>query len=319
MKTTSFIAAILFLFTIPSAFAEGRVHLSSYGFSTSDDLKFSSAVLTYETYRSNLFWPYAAEGDVGQGYNVEINRISFSNKITDANALILTGAWIFKPSANINHLFRVGALEWRQINDGRHYDGIFQYKNQFILNKNWLFESDISRDYLFRDILRTDRQFQNLEATTLSPIVMWLPADRWRAKYSGRYSELEDSNGRANSDLQVMYGVSTDPWFWIGPGVNYLSFRTQRPVEYYSPAYVRSVGPRAEFSYKIMDKLNFNFGGSFNWTVEDGVASRGHYLSASLEFGNRESPGPSINFENIKSERQGSTWDSSGLSFGLRF
>ena len=129
---------------------------------------------------------------------------------------------------------------------------------------------------------------------------------------------LSDTNQRSDSDLALMYGISTTwPWIWVGFGTEFMS-NSKTSQSYWSPRQFYSFGPRIDVAAPIFGKLSFALGLNLNKFQDiDFGGGQGFYSNSKLIYGDVGKLRYEFGIEAIQSEQSGNIWRSQAMSLGL--
>lgn len=290
---------------------------------TSGDYSLQTKTLSYKLHRRDLYYPYENEAitaiDYGFKYSLYEgwNKFSFKgDKISVYLGFKQNEDWYYELNVGNNNveLLRQDDLATTEVESG--YDRSSLLTNSILLqwNDSKTQEQGVSfeyhKDLLCNQAILNQNHLANLSyaETRISFFKKW--QKKWMLKFFQKNREISDSNLKVQRDMSVNYGYALgDPWIWFGLGVEHLSFKNT-VLSYWSPKDFLAYGPRMEAAWGLPYRLQFSLGVNYNFLQDNDLAEQGqgHYISAKLRYGDRNSNNVSFSINDSYSMQRGAQW-----------
>lgn len=312
----------LFMLSFFSSHSFARAINADFSYKkTSDHIHFRTQDIEYLTYRSDLTYPYADEGDSGRGYCVEAKHGSGNSQSDPFSMSVLKWRYISKKNENFNWSVSEGLHTLKNEEAG----GPSATLMSINLNSQWQFSKlqflqlQFNHDWKYTDLSLPGSLDQFLKSDRLDIFFFLRPHHRTRVIAPVTIEEISDNNRKFQFNPQVLYGVLPDtPWLWVGLGAEYLSNRNPG-VGYWSPSKFIAFGPRFEFATPF---------GSSDWSLNSAFAlnrlkeennsfGRGVSSSVSIQKGARDQTHVGVSYYKISSEQSGSDWHEVGAKLNI--
>jgi hypothetical protein len=267
--------------------------------------------------KTSLDWAYANEPENGVSWSVDIQT---GTKILDSNYLKFNEFntnFFLKSSNKRLFLGQVGVsnLENQRMEQRLIPTGLLQFEN---LDTIYYFKMKLRQDNVSQYVTGNVDWMKRSDAFEANPMLKVSITNDLTLKTDYQQLHMTDGNLRQKLDIELKKGLAiSEPWFWIGPGFEYTSFRNEDRL-YWSPQKFLSYGLRLDASKTIINKFRFNLGASYHQLQENNATpGLGHYINTGFSWGQRESQKISIQYEDIQSRQNESTWYSHGVALNV--
>jgi hypothetical protein len=324
MKNLFVISSLIYfsqLFVSPAqAVEQALIDVLAEHQATVDGINLNSLHILYQNHRRDLFWPYPGEKNesVDLGARAVLNQ--GTNPTSDYygySGSVLLGRKFSQNSELDAEIGEASLLNTR--NDQRQNILIGQIEERQVVGKK--FDSDVilKRDFIYLDLMQPGAVSEFIAAISAYANLQYHLSESWRLLSRSSYRWLSDANRRVETDLAIMYGISTGvPWIWVGVGGDYLSFQTNRNV-YWSPLQFYSFGPRVEVSTPLFGDFSLNVGANLNSQTElRFIPGTGYYAVASLDYGSRERVLVRLSYTRIQSYQGSNQWNDDGIALSFQ-
>lgn len=278
---------------------------------TSDDVHQYDLDINYRDHRRDFSFPYENEWDNSTDFGANAHFLYGTTPDVDYYAMRFYGLFAKKfsrrhmleihlgahfleeKSGSSNDLFLIGSARY----DFRPFETVAAHV---------AYIRDLAVLSLMLPRGATDLMLYN----QLSTRATWYVVPRLRI--TGRYdfTHYSDNNFKNEEDLSAMFGLFiTEPWIWIGAGVNQLNF-DRTVTGYWSPSGYFGASARLDSSIPIHDRLSFyasgNIGPQYDFDSE--MWAWGYYLSTGLIIGNRNETNVKIGYVGIYTSSDQNYW-----------
>lgn len=301
------------LLLLPFSAQADYYEMSPEYFQTSDNFYFSRLRMDYSGFKSDTWWPYVNEPENGAGWTAHANILQADTPLENIASYALQLGIHNKRSQRNSWTLKLGVIQISEKTRDEYLDATFYLQSKGSWTDNSWYSIEAYKDYLLMERLVLSGQQHQLRAYGIKPSFLYSGWSRQRIFYRGHYSQMDHDNLSTNSDLQWMYGISQyQPWFWVGLGVNHITYSEQRNG-YWSPEEFVSYGPRSEISANYG---NFQFSAGFNYSFhkEKGFdGGEGYYSTASVQYGRRESNHVRLTGTGMESAQGRNEWRASSI------
>lgn len=267
--------------------------------------------------KSNLEWAYPNEPEKGSTWSVDVQT---GTKTLDSNYLKfdeIDTSLFLKLSNKKVFLGQVGILNLENQRKEQRLipTGMLQFEN---LDNRYFFKMKLRQDNVSQYLMGNIEWMKRVDALELNPILKIFILSDLILKSDYQQLHMTDGNLRQKIDLDLKKGFAiSEPWFWMGPGLEYASFRNEDSL-YWSPQKVLSYGLRLDASKAIGNQFRINLGASYHQLQENDLTPGwGHYLITGISWGLRETQKVTIQYEDIQSKQNASTWYSHGVGLNV--
>lgn len=153
-----------------------------------------------------------------------------------------------------------------------------------------------SYDYIYLDLMQPRGISDKIAATALNADISYHWSENWKSQIRYESKFLTDSNQKMYVDFSTMYGIYNDtPWLWVGIGGEDTEFKNQ-VTGYWAPEQFVTFGVRLDSVFPLFGNFSGSFGFNGNELYDKGTDSwgNGYYLSAKLQYGDRNAPNASL-------------------------
>lgn len=290
---------------------------------TKDGINYRRVGLLGSSELFDIFWPYQNESENITAYGFQANYLKADTDSWEYEFLSFSFAYKKKFSLKQSLEMKLG-FDSLSVNDVRR--DTHSLPNASLHWKKMFGESDKIRlqlqakyGYLLNQVPFLSTRPQRAEGFLFEPQIQYLANEKNRLQLRSRSMNLLGGKAISHTDAEWLYGLSHQPWLWLGVGAEYLSHQ-YKVADYWSPTHFWAYGLRLNFSWPVGEKNELFCGGSLNQIKEEKhTEGQGHYVQAGWQYGSRDNNFIRLFYEGIKSRQSSSKWFSDGVGMNLQW
>ena len=287
---------------------------------TSEQLLIKKQILTYQSNRRDIFWPYdqAANAAIDFGFTFLNADFEKDEMKFDETMFSLAFGKKFSPFLSIDFSLGTHVLDSPFVDS----DSVIFIESNLKYQNRFNFHLSLSKDF-FRQYEILPNESSPLTSTSIELNLSARFDSMFYSSIRGKYTSISDSNSEKSLALSGGYEIEKDLFlFNIGLAAEYRDFKYDA-YDYHSPLQEIGFGPELELSVSLYDKLYFGASSSIsrNKLQVDGSYSTTHYSTLSLVYGERDEANGSLEYviNDLIDGSPDSQWYSKKMSFSLNF